>query len=843
MFVKKLFSVVFFLALSTLIVISVFAQNYNTQVFDRVEKSANYTPPVLNRPLFAPIITSDGYDNYFLGNDFAEGHVSTNPLNPLQIFTAFNNVSNTVAIGTYYTINASNWYTNNPLFVTSQGDPCTAYDSLGNLFVENMYQPGSSITGCYVAVSSNGGVNWASPVWAVNGNDKNWIAADQTGGPYANYVYTTMTNSGTGSFARSTNHGLSFQQTYSMSYQTLPGMMVCVGPKVTGGDVPGGYVYVVTNYGNQSAPTYYFYRSADGGSTFTNVSSQQFAGYVGTLRTSGTSTRPTVEYMRTRPYPFITADNSYGTYRGRLYLVYTTNVPNQDGAKPDIFCRYSTDAGATWSSPVTVNDDPNSTNNHQWMPATWCDKETGRLYVHWFDTRNCPTSDSAEVYASYSTNGGQSFVTNQKISNSKFKIYCSSCGGGGYPTTYQGDYNAVTSNKYVSTNAWSDFRNGQFGSYTAFFPDFAMKLPSSINSIGNNDSGFVTVSVPSVKLYTEKVKFTAALETNPPSGTVTINFVNNKDSLTAYPDSVKVRIKTTGSVTPGGYILNIIGKGPNGTPVHKRSIAVNINAYAFNIGTNKNGIVTFKVNGISYTAAQSFVFNAGSTVNIAAVSPYTAGGTRYVYDHWSDNGDTTHNITVNSAMNLTAYYKTRYLLILNSAHGYTVGGGNQFYDSAVTFTFGVYPKIVYAGGGVAYKFTGWTGSGAGSYTSPDTTGIDTMVNIAISNPIIETARWVQIAVGVNNISTEVPEKFALHQNYPNPFNPTTNIKFDVAKSSLVTIKIYDVLGKEVAVLVNEVLQPGFYMVPFTANQFASGVYFCRISTDDFTDIKKIMLMK
>ncbi len=252
------------------------------------------------------------------------------------------------------------------------------------------------------------------------------------------YVYTTMTaGGGNGRFARSTNFGASWQTTFTFNTQSLPGMMVAVGPNVIGTDVPGGAVYVVTNSGNAFAAFYKFYVSHDGGSTFTFKSAQQFPKYVGTK----VNNRHSVENMRTRPYPFITADNSYGPHRGRLYLVYASNNPPGNGNKPDIYCRYSDDQGATWSSAITVNDDPNSQNNHQWMPAVWSDKETGRLYVKWFDTRNVPTSDSAEVYASYSDDGGVTWATNQNLSTSKFKINCSTCGGGGTPR-YQGDYDA-----------------------------------------------------------------------------------------------------------------------------------------------------------------------------------------------------------------------------------------------------------------------------------------------------------------------------------------------------------------------------------------------------------------
>ncbi|MEZ4821356.1 MAG: sialidase family protein [Ignavibacteria bacterium] len=85
--------------------------------------------------------------------------------------------------------------------------------------------------------------------------------------------------------------------------------------------------------------------------------------------------------------------------------MYASNTPAVTGTSR-IFCRYSTDGGTTWSAETLINDDPNTINNNQWMPAPWCDKETGRLYVQWMDTRDCPTSDSCYIYGSYSTDGG-----------------------------------------------------------------------------------------------------------------------------------------------------------------------------------------------------------------------------------------------------------------------------------------------------------------------------------------------------------------------------------------------------------------------------------------------------
>ncbi|MCB0316905.1 MAG: exo-alpha-sialidase, partial [Calditrichaeota bacterium] len=95
------------------------------------------------------------------------------------------------------------------------------------------------------------------------------------------------------------------------------------------------------------------------------MSSQAFANFVGTF----VNGRHSVENMRTRPYPFIAADNSFGTYRGRLYVVYANNEPVGSGNKPDIWCRYSDNQGTNWSAPVRINDDPNPQDNHQWQPA------------------------------------------------------------------------------------------------------------------------------------------------------------------------------------------------------------------------------------------------------------------------------------------------------------------------------------------------------------------------------------------------------------------------------------------------------------------------------------------
>ncbi len=100
-------------------------------------------------------------------------------------------------------------------------------------------------------------------------------------------------------------------------------------------------------------------------------------------------------------------------------------------------------------------------------------------------------------------------------------------------------------------------------------------------------------------------------------------------------------------------------------------------------------------------------------------------------------------------------------------------------------------------------------------------------------------------------SNQIPDKFLLEQNYPNPFNSVTSIKFKVASTSPylllrgtpVSLKVYNLLGREVAVLVNGYLQLGTYQVNFNAENLTSGIYFYRLETDSFSETKKLVLMK
>ena len=98
-------------------------------------------------------------------------------------------------------------------------------------------------------------------------------------------------------------------------------------------------------------------------------------------------------------------------------------------------------------------------------------------------------------------------------------------------------------------------------------------------------------------------------------------------------------------------------------------------------------------------------------------------------------------------------------------------------------------------------------------------------------------------ISVNQISSNVPSGFSLNQNYPNPFNPATKISFDIKNSTFASLKIFDMTGKEIKALVNENIAAGSYEINFNAGELNSGVYFYTLKTNEFTETKKMMLVK
>jgi hypothetical protein len=113
----------------------------------------------------------------------------------------------------------------------------------------------------------------------------------------------------------------------------------------------------------------------------------------------------------------------------------------------------------------------------------------------------------------------------------------------------------------------------------------------------------------------------------------------------------------------------------------------------------------------------------------------------------------------------------------------------------------------------------------------------------VNKEVLNVGKGIINPTGINSSNSEIPNEYSLSQNYPNPFNPATNINFSIPQQSYVSLKVYDMLGREISVLVNGEFPAGNYTVDWNAVNFTSGVYFYTMKTGAYSETKKMILIK
>ena len=230
--------------------------------------------------------------------------------------------------------------------------------------------------------------------------------------------------------------------------------------------------------------------------------------------------------------------------------------------------------------------------------------------------------------------------------------------------------------------------------------------------------------------------------------------------------------------------------------------------------------------------------------------------------------------------NTRVYYTTNlgsswgYGATTGSANSYSVAfntGGIGFTGQSVTLksTNGGanYSSVTLPGTGTCYSFNNvldrfWYNRGASIYWSEDNganfssqytgTGTYQAMDMTLDGNVIRgwsvtntgnIAGYYEMISGISNNHNQIPSDYSLSQNYPNPFNPSTKISFSLPQANNVKLVVYDLLGREVATLVNDYMNAGNHTVDFNASTLASGVYMYRIEAGSFTAAKKMMLLK
>jgi hypothetical protein len=201
-----------------------------------------------------------------------------------------------------------------------------------------------------------------------------------------------------------------------------------------------------------------------------------------------------------------------------------------------------------------------------------------------------------------------------------------------------------------------------------------------------------------------------------------------------------------------------------------------------------------------------------------------------------------------TAASVSGFINTGWTIVYTGT--YTVPGtGWQYIDLQTPFYWNGTQNLLIE---ICFDNTSWTANTTVNSTSaPNMTWhqhLDNSTGCSMTGGSAQSTRpnicmQMNMIVGNSSGITELPKVFSLAQNYPNPFNPVTSIKYTVPKQSLVKLVIYDIIGREVATLVNEVKTPGNYAVSFDASNYSSGVYFYRMESGDFTNVKKMVLIK
>ncbi len=404
--------------------------------------------------------------------------------------------------------------------VGNGGDPAAAIDRSGKFYVGYI----TSASGQGVSFSSDTGATWTHVTIAtVPGGldllDKNHLAVDNVAAsPFVGRVYSAWTEFISGGandkdivFSRSLNGGANWSAGVNISNGVAAGSHNQGVNLQTG---PNGEVYAVwAIYDSFPADetAIGFNRSLDGGGTWTGET--RIITNIRGLRNTGLPNTS----IRTNSFPMMAVDVSGGPRNGSIYVAWTNvGVPGVNTGDADVYLSRSTDQGATWSTPVRVNND--STTNSQWFPWVSADPRTGELYVIFYDRRDDAADTLATSYVAHSTDGGSTW-TNLRVGDVQFTptpIPGNIAGG------YIGDYLGITARDCQVFPLSSDDRTGFYTAYVSPF-NFDETPPTNTcpaDVVRGNDPGLCSAVVaypaPAVTDNCPGVNVVCA----PPSGSI-----------------------------------------------------------------------------------------------------------------------------------------------------------------------------------------------------------------------------------------------------------------------------------------------------------------------------------
>ena len=713
-----------------------------------------------------------------------------------------------------------NWTGNFQTFTPNSGDPACWVWSNGTSWDGRFGH--SVIQGA--GHSTNFGSTWTFDMNfpGASSFDKNLSAVDNVAGsPYLGRAYTVWTNFGG-------TYGLRIVMSYSTDGGATWSTAAPVSPPPSSGhhhqgcDVevgPGGVVYVVwanctTNGQNSTEDSLGFAKSTDGGVTWPGATNHA-------VDINGIRSSNLFNGIRAAGFPRLDVDKTGGPYDGWIYVVTgeKTIAPATDAS--DICMERSTDGGTTWTH-TRVNQDTPGSGRYQYFGSVVVDPGGG-VNVEYYDQRNT-TGFVTQTYMSRSTDGGNSWTDIQLSDHNFTPAPIPGLAGG-----YQGDYITMA---YTSNNTlypfWADNSSGIYQCWTVQVTIDTMSAGSHDIAVGpflSLPSQFAINNTYDIKTKVQNVG------TSNETGVPIMFFINNTSVGTTNINLNSGQVDSVTNAwtptTPGTYTLKYVSALANDTNRTNDTVMTSVDVlesipvpvaisycrYALNVPIIDNE-----------TSLDTILVNIPNALGIVDVNVLIDTVT-HTWD--SDlsfdiiHGDTTVSLIYRrggSGDNFIGTY-------LNDSATTPISSGSA------PFTGNFTPENPLA------NLNGLDVNGLWILSITDHANGDTGALNAWCLDLV----YYTLVGGIQTV--RIPNFYSLQQNYPNPFNPATKITYTIPKAGNVQLKVYDILGREVASLVNEVKQPGVYTVNFNASNYASGIYFYRIQSGDFSAVKKMVLVK
>ena len=294
--------------------------------------------------------------------------------------------------------------------------------------------------------------------------------------------------------------------------------------------------------------------------------------------------------------------------------------------------------------------------------------------------------------------------------------------------------------------------------------------------------------------------------------------------------------------------------GPNGYILSNQAGAVNLPKLAsdydrFDYWGNDDLIIDFGEKSLAYSYFDEFIYKSRASGEVTYL-PFSVYRIKYptmekirLFAGFRDNdNDGIWSIEPTGKYDVNWHRPTTELIF--AWQGYDTEGNEISYDTAKESQYIAENKlftsanITWGSSTGEFKYPYLTNTMFVMYTAtaklPDA---NRQIRFFTAKPIINDIEEEE------NYNEKIPQDYSLSQNYPNPFNPTTNIRFSLTKLSFTTLKIYDILGREVATLVNNELSAGRHTYEFDGSGLSSGIYFYRLQTGEFTQTRKMLLIK